>query len=288
MSAMNSGNLSLLSPRYTTTNSNITPSTTTPCLLTKEDIVLVTGYAMVILVGVAGNALVLLVFSPRWKRGPIIDLLILYLALFDLLASIFGPFVFLYWLITCDRRWHFGSIGCKILSTLCRIFTDISIGVILIMAIDRCRAIVTPLKERFCRHKIHLAVAIAVILSVLCESYYINAVFINNRGLCSVLSVNDPIYSYPLIVLTIVRNVAFITIFSITTISVYVKLYNSNNSRLLRTNSRRQRCLRSAQVIKMLVIMAVVFAVAVIPRDIFHLAYTISWMIPHSQGINYT
>ena len=272
-------NVSKSCPNYTF---NETADT---CLLKKEDVTLITCYVIVFFVGVIGNSIILIVVGPRCKSGPNIDILIAYLALFDLLASVFGPFVFLYWLITCEQTWHFGIVGCKILPTLSRIFTDISIGVILIMAIDRCRAIVVPLKEKFSRRTIHVAVAVTVVMSVLCEAHYINALEIDPQGYCMVLLVTDPTYSYPLVVLTMLRNTIFITIFSITTILIYAKICKSNESTKLLCSNVCQNRTRSARVMQMLVVMAVVFAISVMPRDAFHLAYTISWMDSSKVGI---
>ena len=258
----------------------------TKCVLKTEDLSLITSYSIVFCVGVFGNSLVLFGFGSYGRKRPMLDLLILYLAFFDLLASIFGPFVFVYWIITCNKSWHFGWFGCKTLPPLCRIFTDISIGIILIMAIDRSRAIVTPLKQSIRRTTIHTAVMATVVLSVLCETYYINALYIDNTtGRCVLPEImRTPTYSYPLIVLTMGRNIAFVIIFAITTLAVRAKLYNSNHLKLLRSNSKR-RNQRSAQVMKMLIVMAVVFAISVIPRDLLHLSYTISWVVPGNNGI---
>ena len=285
---MNISNLFVFSTAGTFNQTNIT--TTAPdatCSIKTDDMILVICYSFVFVIGVTGNSLVFLVFRPSWKHGTTINLLIMYLAIFDCLASIFSPFVFSYWLLTCNQTWHFGIVGCKILPTLSRIFTDISIGVILIMAIDRCRVILMPLKEKLSRGKIHVAVSVSLFMSVVYEWYYISALYINSDGECVVLRASDPKFSYPLVVLTILRNATFITIFSITTVAIYSKISKSNNARLLRTNSCRRRA-QSVRVVKMLVVMAVVFAVSVMPRDILHLAYTISWMAPPKDGIPYT
>lgn len=267
------------------TPSGVEKSKSNSCVLNESRIILSVCYGIVFFVGVTGNALVLFIFRQQWKKGPIIELLILYLAVFDLLASVFGPFLFLYWIVTCHSQWDFGLTGCKMLPALCRVFTNISIGVILIMAIDRCRVIVTPLRRRFSRKIIHASVGLCVLLSFLWEYYYVKALQLDERGNCNTISVTEPSYSYPLVILTFCRDVAFIAIFSATTIAVYVQLEQNSLTKLL-LKSKKQTRQRSKKVMKMLVAMAIVFSLAVIPRDILHLVYTISWM--DGKGIKHT
>ncbi|XP_057302055.1 prolactin-releasing peptide receptor-like [Hydractinia symbiolongicarpus] len=268
-------------------NNNTQLSNNRTCVLNMVETFVITSYVVVFIVGFIGNSIVVLTFAPSWKKGPIIELLIIYLAFFDLLASIFGPWLFVYWIATCHKKWDFGWLGCKVLPTLCRVFTDISIGVILTMAIDRCRSIVTPLRNRFSRKSIHISVGITIVLSCIWELYYVFGLFINENGLCTVMTVSDPRFSYPLIVLTAWRNIAFVVIFSLTTLAVYIKLKSSADQVLLQ-NSQGYNQIHSqrSRVMKMLVTMAIVFAITVIPRDIFHLTFTISWM--DSDGLPYT
>ncbi|XP_066930196.1 formyl peptide receptor-related sequence 7-like [Clytia hemisphaerica] len=121
------------------------------CELETKTYVVLLGYVLIFFIGVTGNGLVLFSFRSFWRRGPVIELLILYLAFFNFLSSMLDPMMFGYWLVTCYKSWHLGWYGCKFVSPLCRIFTNISIGIILIMAIDRCRAIVFPFRKRLSR-----------------------------------------------------------------------------------------------------------------------------------------
>ncbi|XP_057302814.1 type-1 angiotensin II receptor B-like [Hydractinia symbiolongicarpus] len=247
------------------------------CVIRTTETLLLVGYCIVFVVGVIGNTIVLLTFKRSWRKGPIIELLIAYLAVFDLLSSVCAPLLFIYWTATCYMVWDFGWLGCKILPTLCRVFTDISIGVILTMAIDRCKSIVTPLRNRSSCKTIHIAVVVIIVLSCLCEAYYINGLLYIEQ--CTVVPAVYLSYSYPLVVFTVLRDVAFVLIFVVTTIAVYMKLKSSSNRRLLlssQTSTRKHS--QRGRVMKMLVVMAAVFTVTVIPRDILHLTYTILWI----------
>ncbi|XP_047129761.1 somatostatin receptor type 5 isoform X1 [Hydra vulgaris] len=253
------------------------------CHLPITDILLVLGYVAVIVVGVVGNVLVMIIFQFKLKRGAIIDLLIFYLAVFDGLGSLFGPFVFLYWTLTCNQRWDFGWYGCKILPPFSRIITNISTGVILIMAIDRCRSIVFPLKQRFRRKTMHAAMFATILTSIVWEAYYIKALHIDKYGTCNSVAVNEPLYAYPLIVMVTARSLIFLFLFITTTAIMYMKLYNCERMKFLK-NSYLKTPNKNKNVMKMLIIMATVFVVSVLPRDILHLSHTISWL-PGEGGI---
>ncbi|XP_012563701.1 somatostatin receptor type 5 [Hydra vulgaris] len=266
--------------------SSINKTSSTPlnkCHLAYANILLVVGYLLVIVIGSIGNTLVVIIFKFKLKKRPIIDLLIFYLAVFDGLGSLFNPLVFLYWTLTCYQRWDFGWLGCKIIPPFSRIVTNISTGVILIMAIDRCRSIVFPLKRRFRRTTIHIAMFATVAISIVWEVYYIKSLIIDKFGRCNPAEVNDPSYAHPLIAMVTARSLIFIVVFTATTTAVYIKLHNCERMILLRSSSSKTTN-KNKSVMKMLVIMATVFVLSVIPRDILHLTFTISWQNP-SEGI---
>ena len=263
--------------------SNFTKSRAQECHLKPTDILLIAGYIAVIVIGLGGNILVLAIFRSKWKKGSIIELLICYLAVFDALSSFFGPSVFMYWTLVCWKRWDFGWVGCKIFPYLFRVFTTISAGIILIMAVDRCRLILFPVRRRFQRKTIHISIFATVLISFLWESYYANAVYVNKYGICTVLPVNSPSYAYPLIVLTLMKIAIFVLVFLSTTVAVYLKLCRCNKTTLLKKFPNKQPT-KDLKVMKMIVTIAIVFILSVVPRDALHLLYTISWM-PGNTGI---
>ncbi|XP_047129762.1 formyl peptide receptor 2 [Hydra vulgaris] len=255
----------------------------TECQLTLANYFLVFGYIAVIIIGVIGNILVVIIFQVDLKKRPTIDLLIFYLAIFDGLGSFFGPFVFLYWTLTCHKRWDFGWFGCKTLPTFSRVMTNISTGVILIMAVDRCRSIIFPFKRRFRKLIIHMAIIITVLISVVWESYYISSLHIDIYQTCNTAAVNNHFYAYPLITLVAARSIIFISVFSMTTFAVYIKLHNCERLVFLKNNLLNV-CNKNKIVMKILIMMASVFILSVVPRDIYVLYYTISWL-PGDGGI---
>ena len=263
-----------------TSNSNITQTTDSLCILEFKTYLLLVGYAVVFVVGLIGNGFVLYTFRHYWRRGPIIELLILYLASFNFISSFLDPMTFGYWLVTCYKSWHFGWFACKIVPSLCRVSTNVSIGLILIMAIDRCRAIVFPFRRRLNRCTIHALVFIAIVIGFLSEVHHMVGSFINEKGLCDVVDVMGPGYLYPLIISISGRILTITFVLTFTTLTAYFKLKQSFDQKLLcasGNNTNRSLSERCRKVTIMLVVMATVFSVTILPRDFFHIIYAISW-----------
>lgn len=261
---------------------------TSQCKLDEIDTIIIIGYALVFIVGVSGNAIVLLVFGCGRLRSRVLYVLISYLAFFDGLSSFINPLLFIYWSVTCNKSWHFGVLGCKLLPALGRIFTDVSIGIILIMAIDRCVAIVFPMKARLKTRSVHFLLLCLFTLSIIFESYYIVTLHVDANGACAVADIRDLWYSYPLVITISIRDVVFIVVFITTTVLVYRRLQKSERKQLLSNDKNMQR--KNNKVMKMLIVMAIVSAVTVIPRDILHLSYVLSHMVTGfvNKGIQFS
>ena len=284
----NTTTLSILAttPNYINTTTSVPHRVVKACVIDDwKTVTILVSFALVLVIGVVGNISILSVFVPRLDKKNKFELLIVYLAVCDFFASIFGPGVFIYWKATCGMRWDFGYIGCKILPAMSRITVDISIGVVLIMTIDRCRSIMTPLKRRLTSTNIHLSVLLCVVLCVLCEYYYIHAIHVTELGICGVPMVSRLEFSIPLVVMTTLRDASFVIIFTLTTLLVSLKLMRKSNQALL-GNFSKKRQTSNLRVLKMLVAMAIIFGLLVIPRDVLHLTFTVSWMNwPRKTGI---
>ena len=273
---------------HSPTARNVLSGFTCHALSNWREIVMMICFCIVFLVGVIGNLLILLVFIPRLKVRGHLDLLIVYLGVVDLLASVFGPMVFIYWISTCYARWDFGSLGCKILPSLSRISVNVSIGVVLIMAIDRCNAITATIRRRNRRVMIHMSVAAVFFLSFVSESYYMNVVKLTPDNRCVLPQIVQPVYSLPLIALTIVRDLVFIAIFSATTAISVIKLRKSSKALLVGNYEKTKRSMSNTKTVKLLIAMMLVFGLLVIPRDVLHITYAISWLKwPTTTGISH-
>jgi len=259
------------------------------CEWDTTNISLIFCYFLILFIGTCGNILVLAMFNRKSKQSAL-NLLIMYLAAFDLFASIFVPFIFGYWVWVCDLQWHFGLFGCKTLPVATRIFTSVSIGILLIMAIERCRVIISPFKPPLSRKTIHFAVFVTVILAVVSETHYITTLHINGDGECAV--VVHEYYIIASITITLLRTVTFMSIFLSTTLLVTCKLRRKSgidNTETKELASHMEvRARRKRKAMKMLAVMMVVFGITVLPRDLFQMSLVISYLLPEKYWIDYS
>uniref|UniRef100_A0A3Q0SUW5 Atypical chemokine receptor 4b n=1 Tax=Amphilophus citrinellus TaxID=61819 RepID=A0A3Q0SUW5_AMPCI len=94
-------------------------------------------YALALVVGLAGNALVVVVYTSRLKLRTLTDVCILNLAISDLLLLLTLPF----WAADAVHGWRLGSAACKLTSFLYS--TNFSCGMLLLacISVDRYRAV---------------------------------------------------------------------------------------------------------------------------------------------------
>lgn len=95
-------------------------------------------YALALVVGLAGNALVVAVYTSRARLRTLTDVCILNLAISDILLLLTLPF----WAADAVHGWRLGSAACKVTSFLYS--TNFSCGMLLLacISVDRYRAVV--------------------------------------------------------------------------------------------------------------------------------------------------
>lgn len=101
-------------------------------------------YAVALVVGLAGNALVVVVYTSRLRLRTLTDVCILNLAISDLLLLFTLPF----WAADAVHGWRLGSAACKFTSFLYS--TNFSCGMLLLacISVDRYRAVVQVTRGR--------------------------------------------------------------------------------------------------------------------------------------------
>ena len=266
------------------------------CVLGFPEYLQLVLYILVMILGVFGNASICYCFGLFYKnaRKSVSEVLILYLAVVDFCASIFTPFVFIYWISTCYYQWDFGTFGCKLLPFLGRVFINISVGVICILALDRYRAICSPFKGQFKKKHIHMWVLLAVVLAILCEVYYLAALTYETKPLksgskgCLVIPSDKKNYAKVTTSILLARDVFFVLIFTYTSIRIILSLkkrdsfYTSPDSDYS-SHSRRE----TERVIRVIITMQIIFIFLVLPRDMLHIIFSLSWLdgdgIPYSK-----
>ena len=248
--------------------------------LTVSNILAITAFVLVLLIGTLGNAYVIYTFTITFKKRTVTETMLIYLAFVDLFASLINPLLYIYWITTRFSRWDFGIIGCKILPPVGPISTTASSAIIIIIFIDRYRSIVTPFRTRISKLQVHIICNIGILTSVVFYSYYISALSVNKDGKCQVQEVDTLAYSIPNVAVTLLWDLAFIIIFIPTNIRIFthLKLSRELQSDILYSKARKRE---NRKVMRILLTVGVVFAMLVFPKDILHLAFTISWMFPN-------
>lgn len=236
-------------------------------------VLLIILYICILFICVIGNLLVCLYFTLDSKKFKHIQLLIFYLATFDLLAGVFGPSLFIYLEIYSYKKWHFGDIGCKMLPYLWKVLTSISLGIIMVINIDRCIAICRPFRAEVPKHTVNKIVAFITVLSMLLETPHL--VYAETSGdSCQVPFVGSPGYAYAFLTIHCARDALYLTVFIVT----YVLIQRDLNQSSLVVHCPN-RTAENKTVRKMLIVVAIVFILLTFPRDMLHIVYVFSWLI---------
>ncbi|XP_065659799.1 somatostatin receptor type 2 isoform X3 [Hydra vulgaris] len=267
------------------------PESTLFSLMRPSEWALCTTFGIIFLIGVVGNASVIYEFGFKKKSEQRLtaDCLILYLGIADFLSLLFNPLLYIYFTVTRYQQWHFGSYGCKIIPAIGQIMSSISIGVLLIFAVDRYLAIISPIKgSALSKRTVTLACIVEVILTICLYLHYMLALKLqsNHNGdlYCSVASVKSLYYSISKCLLVFFRFLMCVLVYIFTTVQI---LLTVKKSRKVFSKQRKKHQEDYKKTTYMLFMMCLVFFFLVFPREIFHLTYVISWMVKE-KGILYT
>jgi len=271
-------------------NATNTPATSSEILHTASSyntktILLVVALCLIMLVGILGNGSVCYFFGWKLRNGRSIpDRLFLYLGIVDLISSVVNPATFLYFELTKYKKWDFGVIGCKVLVPFGPISTLVSACLIQIITVDRFLVIVKPFGRTYSSSSINAAVILAIIFSIASYIYYILALTVPSGTTCIVKDVADKGYSIPVVIFLLLQDVTFVFIIGFTNTLIYLRMSRSDELSLSETG-KQQSIKRKRKLLRMLKIMAATFMLCILPKDLFQLAYTFSWL--DNDGIKY-
>ncbi|XP_057308040.1 melanin-concentrating hormone receptor 1-like [Hydractinia symbiolongicarpus] len=239
---------------------------------------LIFGFSLVFCIGVLGNSFIIYVFgNKRNKVLSKVEISILFLAVADLIASTGNPLMFIYYTVTNYQRWDFGEVGCKTLPVLGPVATCWSQGIILIMAIDRDRSIVTPLKSQFTKRKICWAVLFAAIYAI--ASYFDYIWHVTSHGLhCMTPNPNNLDNVIPRVFSLLLTDLIFLIAFLITVPRVLIILKKKNF--VFKGKARRAQKNKSKRAVRIILAMAVAFVICIYPRDLLQVSFHMTEVFP--------
>lgn len=229
-------------------------------------------YGCILCVCVVGNLLVCFYFTLDNRKLRHLQLLIFYLAVFDLLGGVLGPSLFIYLEITSYKQWHFGDVGCKLWGYLWKVVTSVSLGIIMVISIDRCMAVCQPFRPEVTKRSVKILVVLIMLLSMVLECP--DLIYAKQKGnICEVPFVGSPGYGYSFVFIHSIRDFLYLSTFILTYIYIQKDLHrkSTNNTNVNRTTENKQ-------VLKMLVVIATVFVLLTFPRDLLQIIYVASWL----------
>ena len=143
----------------------------------------------------------------------------IHLAIADLISSIITPVHFVYGMVA-GNIWHFGPASCTIVSVIGPLTVNISAWILASIAYERYRGIVTPLKPRCTKFRIHMAVVVIWIASLFTLIPYMQSMELIGGRYCAP-NWKDTYYEYGsaigMLVLQSILPIAFMT-FAVTRI----------------------------------------------------------------------
>ena len=253
----------------------------TGCVLSIETQVTTISTIIIIIIGITWNSLVLYKFQLFKSKNRLnIEVLIIYLSFSDIIALI-THLAGNCQQLTCNN-WQFGTIGCILIYPTYYVSTNFSAFLLLIMAFERCRSIVFPMKKKLTKCVIHCIVFISAIASFALQWYQFNAMGLN-EGSCSINAAGFMKYTVGKLISTLIRDMSFVVLFSITTLLIRHSLYKQIVNHPQQNKQVKQE---NGRVINLLIIMQVIYAVLVLPWDIWDSVMIV--MLLYSGNINFT
>ncbi|XP_078376971.1 substance-P receptor-like [Oculina patagonica] len=260
----------------TTTNGTQSLSSFIP---TAERIGTTFAYCLIFVVSLAGNTFIgIIVYKTKTMRKPI-NFLIVNMAMFDLLSSIFlfsKEFTEMYvnsWLISGPL----GQALCKLVSFLQDISTAVSVQSLVLIAVDRFGAVVFPLRSPFISSKLCPFFVLAtwfVAMAIFSPYLFAYKIVEYQGGLICVAQWNE-VYgesssfeNYVLAILVVLFYTPLLLIAVLYTV-VYVKLKSQRIPGEQSDNAGEQRKKRERNVLKMATAIVLGFAVCWLPFTIY-------------------
>ena len=258
------------------TTMNGTQPSSCPSSPTAEKIGMTFAYCLIFIFSLAGNTLItIIVYKKKTMRKPI-DNFIVNMAISDLLVPVIRiPFVIqsLYtdsWLVGSPL----GQALCKLVFFLPGLSTDVSIQSLILIAVDRFRAVVFPLRSPLISSKLCPFFILATwIVAIVVNSpeLFASKIVEYPEGMFCKRNWNEESLSYENYVVSCVVVFIFIPLIliAILYIIIYLKLKSQKIPGEQLGNAGQQRQQRERNVLKMAIAIVLGFAVCWLPPAIF-------------------
>eukprot|EP00111_Clytia_hemisphaerica_P006256 TCONS_00018111-protein len=193
----------------TTIATPLWPSTTNITTVTYEqntslstsDFIVVTIYIIILVFGFSGNLIVVHYFGFRNKVRRLYHIYLIHLAIADLISATVTSVYFMLSVVS-GYTWYLGEFSCKLISIIAPVTVNVSAWLLVSIAHERYRGIISPFKPRLTKLRIHLTVAAIWFVSFLILTPYALSVRLS-EGWCR-MSWSSPVYELTYAVVTLV------------------------------------------------------------------------------------
>ena len=255
--------------------------------LNSEEIALLFAFTLILIIGTLGNGYIYYYFGIRKKsKRTIPEMLFSYLAIFDFTASVLNPILYINFTVN-RNKWLYGVFLCKTSLTLGAAVTTVSGGIFIIIAFDRERCIVFPFKSHFKPKTIKICVFCSIVYAVFMNFHYaLHLTVMPETQRCTVSDVTNISYWLPTIICFVIQDLTLIFVFAFTNMRIFDHI-KAKDTTLALGAFLGKRKKDSAKIIRLLVVLATVFFVLTLPRDLFITSHMMSWVFS-PPGIDVT
>ncbi|XP_066934862.1 substance-K receptor-like [Clytia hemisphaerica] len=233
-------------------------------------------------IGLIANAIVVLISSKYWALSTLCQKLIAFLALADMLCS-FVHFIHLFpQLWTCS--FLYGYVGCMLVSLVVTSSSQISLSVILVIAIERFMGIVYPFSRGLSTKKAYVITLLLSFCGILitvpsCSKIKITKSIVNGNS-CSNnwTGPESVIYFWIILIGTFVIPVIVLCVLYTIILKVLSKASQEHHIDQSMRHQTTQRTKSNRRVMKILIVLLTAFVVCVLPNKIYWLLKTYGLM----------
>lgn len=195
------------SPTPTTVAAAITNITTTHtphdyvAPMKTLDIIVVAIYIAILVFGFSGNIMVVHYFGFHNKVRRLYHFYLIHLAIADLISATVTSGYFVSSVVS-SYTWHLGEFSCKLITLIAPVTVNVSAWILVSIAHERYRGIISPFKPRLTKLHIHITVAAIWVCSFIVLTPY--ALSINLEGLSCHVKWKSPVYELSYAVATLI------------------------------------------------------------------------------------
>ena len=242
----------------------------------EKDLILIISYSILVMIAFFGNALVCHVIFSRRRMRTVTNIFIANLAVSDLLLVVLNvPFNIAKFLM---NDWLFGNAMCVIMNMSLITSVYASTFTLTVIALDRQRVLLYPLRPRILKSGGLIVVSIIWIVSIIMSlpfGIYSKAetvsFVVESAIRCRTVYPSQTFEQYLTVVTLILQYILPLAIIGVTYGRIVRRIWERTDLGAMTANQHACRSKHKKKSIKMLMIVVIVFALCWMPLNLYHL-----------------